>query len=205
MLGALAALRAEHGRVGLLMADGHEDAWPPRASPTGEASDSELGIALGLFSDLPGDLDSVQGVLHPAAVALLGPRDRQELEAAGIPSLAETLGTFVDAEHVPDRPGRLVRRSLKALGAPTWWLHVDLDVLREEEFPAVDYPQPDGLTWDQLTELAVTAWRSSGCAGASIAIYNPDLDRDRSSARRLIELLCDLVTMPVDAVHEGEP
>jgi arginase len=46
VLGALAALKEANGRAGLVMADGHEDAWPPRSSPTGEASDSELGIAL---------------------------------------------------------------------------------------------------------------------------------------------------------------
>ena len=46
ILGALAALQAA---AGLLFVDGHEDAWPPRASPTGEAADCELGLALGLF------------------------------------------------------------------------------------------------------------------------------------------------------------
>ena len=41
MLGALAGLR-DHAdaRAGLLMLDGHEDAWLPAQSPTGEASDS---------------------------------------------------------------------------------------------------------------------------------------------------------------------
>jgi arginase len=91
------------------------------------------------------------------------------------------------------------------LDAPDWWLHVDLDVLRAEDFPAVDYQQPGGLTWDQLTELAVTAWRAPGCAGASIAVYNPDLDPHRSSARRLTDFLCDLVAGHSDLGSEDEP
>ncbi len=49
ILGALAALEAEADRPGLLFVDGHEDAWPPRMSPTGEAADCELGLALRLF------------------------------------------------------------------------------------------------------------------------------------------------------------
>ena len=49
ILGALAALQAERNRAGLLFVDGHEDAWPPQASPTGEAADCELGLALRLF------------------------------------------------------------------------------------------------------------------------------------------------------------
>jgi len=48
ILGALAALQAERDRAGLLFVDGHEDTWPPRASPTGEAADCELGLALRL-------------------------------------------------------------------------------------------------------------------------------------------------------------
>jgi arginase len=39
MLGALAALQYQQDRPGLLFVDGHEDAWPPLASPTGEAAD----------------------------------------------------------------------------------------------------------------------------------------------------------------------
>ena len=45
ILGALSALQADGGRPGLLFVDGHEDAWPPRLSPTGEAADCELGLA----------------------------------------------------------------------------------------------------------------------------------------------------------------
>jgi len=54
LLGAMAALQAGRVEPGLLFVDGHEDAWPPRMSPTGEAADCELGLALGLFDE---DLD----------------------------------------------------------------------------------------------------------------------------------------------------
>ena len=46
LLGCLAGARDIHGRVGLLFVDGHEDAWPPTTSTTGEAADMELGLAL---------------------------------------------------------------------------------------------------------------------------------------------------------------
>ncbi len=34
--------------MGVLFIDGHEDAWPPELSTTGEAADMELGFALGV-------------------------------------------------------------------------------------------------------------------------------------------------------------
>jgi arginase len=46
-----------------------------------------------------------------------------------------------------------------------------------------------GLTWQQLAELVVSALRSRGCAGWSLSVYNPDLDPDRSAARRIVEFV----------------
>ena len=64
LIGALgAAGRAAFGDIGLLFVDGHEDAWPPKTSPTGEAADTELGLVLRLFDD---DLDPDCAAYCPA-------------------------------------------------------------------------------------------------------------------------------------------
>src|SRR5215218_6477692 len=47
LLGCLAAAKS-HERIGLLFVDGHEDAYLPVQSSTGEAADSELAFALGM-------------------------------------------------------------------------------------------------------------------------------------------------------------
>ena len=173
ILGALAALQAEAGRPGLLFVDGHQDAWPPRASPTGEAADCELGLALRLFdAGLSLQLRVVLPRIDPADVAAVGPRDTAELAAAGVASLDGQLGALI-------RPAGLTAdRYAAALAGlpPPWWLHTGLDVLAAGELAAVDYPQPGGLTWRQLTGLTATALTTDGCAGWSVCIYNPDLD-----------------------------
>jgi len=105
ILGALAALQAERDRAGLLFVDGHEDAWPPRASPTGEAADCELGLALRLFDTvLSPQLRAVLPRIDPADVAAVGPRDAGELAAAGVASLDGQLGALIrPAELTVDR------------------------------------------------------------------------------------------------------
>jgi len=195
MLGALAALRDLYGRAALLMIDGHEDAWPPLASPTGEASDSELGIALGRVGGLPDNLRAVSGVLAPDAVALLGPRDARELHEHHVPSLAGSLRLFADADTIRAcGPLALAELAVRQLAeTPAWWLHIDLDVLCREHFPAADYQQPGGLTWAQLTELTARAWHTPTCAGASIVIYNAQLDPDREVARRTVAFIADVL------------
>jgi arginase len=191
LLGALAALRAEADRPGLLFIDGHEDAWPPRVSPTGEAADCELGLALRLFdAGLSPQLRAVLPRIDPADVAAVGPRDIGELAAAGVASLDGQLGALI-------RPGQLTAdryaAALAGLPAP-WWLHTDLDVLATAELAAVDYPQPGGLTWDQLADLTATALAADGCAGWSVAIYNPDLDPGRDGANAIVSYLTQAIT-----------
>jgi arginase len=191
IVGALAALQAERDEPGLLFVDGHEDAWPPRRSPTGEAADCELGLVLRLFDD---DLDPrLRGALprmRARNVVAVGPRDDGELASAGVASLAGRLRALI-------RPAGLAADGLAADGltavaaalpAP-WWLHTDLDVLATDDFAAVDYPQPGGLTWPQLSQVTSAALAADGCAGWSVCIYNPDLDPDRRGADDIIGYL----------------
>jgi arginase len=162
----------------LLFVDGHEDAWPPHASTTGEAADMELGWLLG--RGLDGLDEALRSQIPPLAaeyVAILGPRDRAEIASAGVEPL-DDLVPVVDDVAVAQDPAGAARRALKRIswdGAP-WWLHVDLDVLSTAALPAVDYQQRGGLSWADLRELTAAAVGEGACIGASVTIYNPDLD-----------------------------
>ena len=197
ILGALAALREDaEAPVGLVMLDGHEDAWLPSQSPTGEASDSELGIALGLVSEgLPAPLDRLVPLLDPADVALIGPRDRAEIEAAGGRSLRGHVWVFLDAEESRqvENPGA---SALHELDVSEFWLHVDLDVLATDAFDAADYPQRGGWMWSELDAIAGTAIEDPRCKGASVVIYNPDLDPVRKAADQVVDFVCRLMARP---------
>lgn len=192
LLGALAALGGERG---LVMLDGHEDVWPPPLSETGEGSDSELGIALGLFPDnMPPPLDRWGALLGPSNVALLGPRDREAMAVAGVRSISDEVAFFCDDGALPTvEPGAAMADALDAIVADTLWLHVDLDVLATDAFSAVDYPQPAGAGWRELEELAAAAIADPRCQGVSVVIYNPDLDPNRDDANRVVDFLARLV------------
>lgn len=73
---------AERGGAGLVFIDGHEDAWDPHRTPTGEASDCEIGLALGLFSG-PQALTARLPCVRAQHLVMLGPRDHAELAEAG--------------------------------------------------------------------------------------------------------------------------
>jgi arginase len=194
LLGPLAAGRDRHDQVGLLLVDGHEDAWPPRRSTTGEASDSEVAIALGTVEGLPEPLAQLTPLLDRRAVAMLGPRDRDALAEANVDSPRERVALFRDDEAVKAKGASASAREAIAALRPSFWLHVDLDVLRTEDFPAADYLQPGGLSWSELAEITAVALTDARCLGCSVVIYNPDLDPDRTSAERIVRFLSELVT-----------
>jgi arginase len=77
------------------------------------------------------------------------------------------------------------------LTAPARWLHTDLDVLAQDIFTAGRVPddeeEPGGLDWSQLTELTAAAPACGGCAGWSIAIYDPQQDPGGAEARRIVQ------------------
>jgi arginase len=196
ILGCLAAIRDRGERPGLVMVDGHEDAWPPEPSETGEASDSEVAIALGEVDHLPPLLDELMPVLDAGAIAQLGPRDADEIAAAGVASLRDRVAYFVDGEHLHGADvERSMQAALAAVSADGLWIHIDLDVLATDAIAAVDYPQPGGITWDELDRLAAGGLQDPRCRGVSVAIYNPALDPERRDAQRVIDFLARLAAV----------
>jgi arginase len=190
LLGCLAAIAAPDDPPGLLFVDGHEDAWPPHASTTGEAADMELGLLLGRSPDgLPASIREAIPSLDRGRVVVVGARDQDELAAANVPSI-EGLVDVVRTEGVAGATvDRVLADRVRGLNhLATWWLHVDLDVLSSESLSAVDYPQPGGLDWEALTAVTRRAL-AGGPAGFDVTIYNPDLDPDRDGARAIVRYL----------------
>ena len=78
---------------------------------------------------------------------------------------------------------------LRDAGVGPFWLHLDVDVLDATAFPATDYPDPGGMTWDELGSLLAPIGRDADLAGLSLGCFNPDKDVDGSCGERLVELL----------------
>jgi arginase len=193
LLGGLASIGPGTG-PGLVMVDGHEDAWPPSRSDTGEASDSELGIALGLISELPPTLAKWTPLVAGRRVALLGTRDSDEMTERGVDSVAPHVGLVLHDRQVRERgPERAAVEAVEAIGQGEFWLHIDLDVLSSADFPAADYLQPGGLSWSELDELAAAALSAPGLAGVSVVIYNPDRDPGLTVAPKVVDFAVRIV------------
>ena len=198
LLAALPALRDALGDPGLLFIDGHEDATLMEQSPDGEAANMEIAIVLGLTGErLPPPLDRSFGVLRPDALVMLGPHDDAYRRDLGVGTIAGRV-VLHTAEEVSANPTGAGREAVQRISshASHWWLHVDLDVLDERDFSARgapgEVPLSGGFTWQHLEEVVLAALGSGGCRGCSLVIYNPDLDPDRSQARRIVRFVGEI-------------
>jgi len=194
--GALAGTRDALGQVGLAYVDGHLDTYDGQTSPTGEAADMPVSVIAG---NGPQGWSAEVGapLVDPDQLALLGPRDRAEAQTLGS-VLPEDCGLYQELG-----PAQLRARGLGAAGqdaverlshaAGRYWLHLDVDVLSEEVFPATDYLMPGGLNLAELRQLLEPLARAPGLAGLSLGCYNPGKDTDGSGARAIVDLFARLI------------
>lgn len=200
LLGIVPALHTARGS-GLLFVDGHEDTMPLDVSEDGEAANAEIGLLLGLTGRLlRGPLAERLPALEKSELAMLGPRDDAWRRRFNVGSLRDHGIWMRDSREVAAAPRDCARDAVRHLrrGSRSWWMHVDLDVLNPEVFPAQGLPdvedEPGGLSWEQLTETLTAAVALGACVGISLAIYDPDQDIDRSQARRVVRLVHEIAT-----------
>ncbi|HSD04392.1 MAG TPA: arginase family protein [Nitrosopumilaceae archaeon] len=193
LLGCLAATKGAYEKFGLFFIDGHEDAYPPQKSPTGEAADMELGFALGKNIDkLTREFTKFLPLIDKTNVCLFGPRDKKLLQNTNVESLADEINCYDDTIIHNNSIENLINNAIANLRTRTWWTHIDFDVLSTDSMPAVDYKQPGGISWRELYQLSIPLL-SQGCAGCNITIYNPDLDPDMHHAKRIIKYIEDVI------------
>lgn len=191
--GALAGARDMIGPVGLAYFDGHLDMYDGATSTTGEPADMPIAVITGVG---PSDWVSMASTpLVPVErVALIGPRDRDEAVSLSS-ALPEDVGVAPEIVPFDIRSLGAPTVSAGALAAvgPSYWVHVDVDVLDQDEFPATDYLMSGGLAFGELAELLEPLVRGPGIAGLSLACFNPALDADGVCGSRLASMVRSLL------------
>jgi arginase len=194
LLGSALALR-RCGTFGLLFTDGHTDFYLPEQSASGGAAGMDLAIVTGWGPEELTNLDDLRPYVEIGSVIALGNRDDARRRQAPIPHLKESGAQYWDLAALR-RSGieHAVRHSLEAIrdhAVDGVWIHLDVDVIDNEQMPAVDSPQPGGLTYEELITLLRTVEATAKVVGLQVTIYDPSRDRDGAYARRLSEALTE--------------
>jgi arginase len=73
-------------------------------------------------------------------------------------------------------------------------LHFDVDVINGDEFPWTNFPGAGGLSLNEVRDALRVFVSQPNLAAFEVAGYNPDLDADGQGARKLIDLLADVLS-----------
>jgi arginase len=191
LVGAGVAL-ARRGRYGLVHVDGHTDFRHPGNSPVCLSLGGEdLAAAVGRHWPAVADIDGLGPYFRPEDTVHVGCRDDDE----GLDEARATLGAVVPASDLQRRGiASVVDNILAVVAGPEtndlagFWVHVDVDVLDPSHMPAVDSPDPGGLTPDELRDL-LAELVTHGVVGVQVTIFDPDLDPTGRYAGVLASLL----------------
>jgi arginase len=192
LLGAMLALR-RLGRYGLVSIDGGLDFRHPGnahlVGPVGSVAGEDLAVVTGRGAPQLIDLEGRRPLVAEADVVAMGHRSLDEFAD----EVVATPMTVVDVAGLRRLgPAEAAGRALAILtgrGVQGFWVHVDTDVLDPELMPAVDSPEPGGLTHQELATLLQTLTASELATGMQVTIFDPDLDPDGRLAAELTDTI----------------
>jgi arginase len=84
--------------------------------------------------------------------------------------------------------------------AREFMLHLDLDAITQEEFPAVNVPDSGGLSFADVKASLVEFVKHKNLLALDVAQYNPDKDPDGSGAKKVIDLIAEVLAARLAAL-----
>jgi len=85
-------------------------------------------------------------------------------------------------------------------------LHFDVDVINSDEFPWTNFPGTGGLSLNEVGDALRVFAKQTNLAALVVAGYNPELDADGTGARKLIDLLADVLSTRLESASAaGDP
>jgi arginase len=187
LIGAGRAL-STRGRYGLVHLDGHTDfRHPGNSADCRSLAGEDLAAAVGLH--WPALTGPSGGYFRPGDAVHAGCRDDDEHLAEASRVLAQVIPAARIRQAGPAATADAIARTVTASHLDGYWLHLDVDILDPEVMPAVDSPDPGGLSAGELTELLAAL--APCAAGAQVTVFDPDLDPDGRYAALLTGILAD--------------
>jgi arginase len=188
LLGAALALR-RRGRYGLVSVDGGLDFRHPGnahlVGPVGSVAGEDLAVVTGRGAEQLTNLEGRRPLVRDADVVAVGHRG---LEGIADEVLATPM-TLYDAAELrrlgPEEVAASAVATLAGRGVEGFWVHVDADVLDPEVMPAVDSPEPGGLSHQELAALLRGLTADGLATGVQLTIFDPELDADGHLAAEL--------------------
>jgi len=196
----LAGARRYHKHLRLLWMDRDADLNTPATTPSGRLDGMVLASIFGKGSpELVRFWGEPPLVREPDTLVYgLVRVDQPEQEFMAGSPMRHMYAVDIQAKGAEKSAGEALAQ-LHAEGRE-FLVHVDLDVIAQEELSAVNVPDSGGLSFAEartsLTEFA----KQKNLLGFDVAQYNPDKDPDGEGAKKIVELLAEVLSARLAAM-----
>jgi arginase len=204
-MGLLAGARRYYKHVNLLWFDRDADLNTPASTPSGRIDGMVVAHVIGRGAPELVRFWGESPLVREPDVTLFG------LERVDPPEqefLTRSPMRHIYAADIRFKGGSASgRNALAAVHADAheFVLHLDVDVIANGEFSAVNLPDTigDGVSFADVRAALREIARHKNLLGISVSQYNPDKDPDGSAAKKLVELLVGAVSARLDSEAEA--
>jgi arginase len=205
IIALLTGARRYYKHINLLWFDRDADLNTPASTPSGRLDGMVLASIIGKGSpELVRFWGEPPLVREPDALIYgLQRVDQPEVDFLTRSPLRHVYAADISL-HGAEKSARDVLAHLHA-DTREFMVHVDLDVIAQEEFAAVNMPDSGGLSYAEVRSSLVEFVKQKNLLGLDVAQYNPDRDPDGSGARKVVDLLADVLAARLESLAAPAP
>jgi arginase len=199
-IGLLTGARRYYKHINLLWFDRDADLNTPASTPSGRIDGMVVAHIIGRGAPELVRFWSEAPLVREPDVTLFGLErlDPPEQEFLGKSPMRHILAADIRAKGA----SKAAHEALAQVHADAreFVLHVDLDVIAQEDFPAVNVPGSGGLRFDEVRVAFIGFVKHKNLLGFDVAQYNPDKDSEGSGAKKLVDLLVEALSARLEAL-----
>jgi arginase len=207
VIGLLTGVRRYYKHVNLLWFDRDADLNTPASTPSGRIDGMVVAHVIGRGAPELVRFFGESPLVREPDVTLFG---LERLDPPEQEFLSKSPMRHIDAADIQSKGGSAAGRDGLAYvhaDAHEFVLHLDTDVIAVDEFPAVNVPGADGLRMADVRAALSEFVKHKNLLGLVVAQYNPDRDPDGSGAKKLVDLLVEVLSarLEIPASPAAEP
>jgi arginase len=201
VIGLLTGVRRYYKHVNLLWFDRDADLNTPASTPSGRIDGMVVAHIIGRGAPELVRFWSEAPLVREPDVTLYG---IERLDPPEQEFLSKSPMRHIDAADIQAKGVHKAAHDALAqvhADARDFVLHLDTDVIAQEEFPAVNVPGSGGLDFEAVRASLVEFAKHKNLLGLDVAQYNPEKDPDGSGAKKLIDVLVEALSARFESLN----
>jgi arginase len=200
VIGLLTGVRRYYKHVNLLWFDRDADLNTPASTPSGRIDGMVVAHIIGKGAPELVRFWSDAALVREPDVTLFG---LERIDPPEQEFLSKSPMRHIDAADIQIKGASKAAHDALAqvhADAREFVLHLDVDVIAQEDFAAVNVPGSGGMRFDEVRTAFVEFAKHKNLLGLDVAQYNPDKDADGSGATKLVDLVVEALSARLEAL-----